>query len=403
LFEDLGCIGCHRFTAPELKDEHDRVSLHFVGRKFAEGRLVEFLLTPQAHFAASRMPNFRLSRDEAASLTAFVLDRSAGRIAMPDELPRGDAKRGRTLFDQRGCRNCHRVGDTTPTAALVGGPAIRNTRAGCLVDKPHPNGHAPRYDFTAEQRRALRAFLADDAMAARHGDSTIEDAERLVVSLRCGTCHARDQQSSRLPSIVADESERGLPPEPLVSLTWTGEKLRAEWLRDFVAGKTSYRPRPWLKARMPAFPAYAEVLAAGLAHSHGISDEITEKSTPATSSSRGADTADATLAEAGARLTFKAEGLDCRQCHGIGREQPLGDKGTLLAPGINFAHTRERLRYDYYQRFMLDPPRYDIATRMLKLSADGRTTSAKTILDGDARRQFDALWHFMQTVSVPDK
>jgi cytochrome c551/c552 len=392
LFEDLGCIGCHRFTAPEVKDEHDRVSLHFVGRKFAEGRLAEFLLTPQAHFAASRMPDFRLSRDEAASLTAFVLDRSTGQVTAPDELSRGDAKRGRMLFDQRGCRNCHRVGDTTPTAALVGGPAIRNTRAGCLVDEPRPGGLGPRYDFTTGQRRALRAFLSDDGRPGREGHSPIEDAERLIVWLRCGSCHARDQQSSRLPGIVADESERGLPPEPLVSLTWTGEKLHATWLRDFVAGKTPYRPRPWLKARMPAFSAYAEELAAGLAHSHGIADR--DESSPKT---------ETTLAEAGSRLTFKAEGLDCRQCHGVGRDQPLGDKGTLLAPGINFAHTRERMRYDYYQRFMLDPPRYDIATRMLKLSADGRTTSAKTILDGDARRQFDALWQFVQTVSVPDK
>ncbi|MBI5757045.1 MAG: hypothetical protein HZA46_00845, partial [Planctomycetales bacterium] len=399
LFEDLGCIGCHRFTTPEVKDEHDRVSLHFVGRKFAEGRLPEFLLTPQAHFATSRMPDFRLNRDEAVALTAFVLDRSVGQLNAPDELSRGDATRGRTLFDQHGCRNCHRVGDTTPSAALVRGPALRNMRTGCLLDESPPSNRAPRYNFTAQQRRALRAFLSDDASAGREGHSTIEDAESLVVSLRCATCHARDQQSSRLPAIVAEESERGLPPEPLVSLTWTGEKLQAPWLRNFIAGKTPYRPRPWLKARMPAYPAHAELLAVGLAHSHGIADE----STPATLSSRGADAVDPTLTEAGSRLTFKAEGLDCRQCHGIGRDQPLGDKGTLLAPGINFAHTRERLRYDYYQRFMLDPPRYDIATRMLKLSADGRTTSAKTILDGDARRQFDALWQFVQTVSVPEK
>lgn len=290
-----------------------------------------------------------------------------------------------------------------PTETLIRGPALRNINAGCLANEPQPGGRAVRYDFTAEQHRALRAFLSDAELARRLEYSTIEEAERLVVRLRCDTCHARDQHSSRLPGIVADESERGLPPEPLVSLTWTGEKLHAGWLRDFVAGKMPYRPRPWLKARMPVFPAYAEGLAAGLAHSHGIADEGNATSTPATSSSRGADTADSTLIEAGARLTFKAEGLDCRQCHGIGRDQPLGDKGTLLAPGINFAHTRERLRYDYYQRFMLDPPRYDIATRMLKLSADGRTTSAKTILDGDARRQFDALWQFVQMVSLPDK
>ena len=35
---------------------------------------------------------------------------------------------------------------------------------------------------------------------------------------------------------------------------------------------------------------------------------------------------------------------------------------------------------------------------MPKFSADGRTTTVKAIYEGDARRQFDALWHFLQSV-----
>ena len=58
--------------------------------------------------------------------------------------------------------------------------------------------------------------------------------------------------------------------EPVVpSLTWTGEKLKPEWTAAFLGGKVAYRPRPWLAARMPAFPARAELLARGLALSHG--------------------------------------------------------------------------------------------------------------------------------------
>lgn len=90
--------------------------------------------------------------------------------------------------------------------------------------------------------------------------------------------------------------------------------------------------------------------------------------------------------------------LDCRQCHPIGSLPPTGDKNTLLAPGINFALTRERIRYDFYRRFTLDPPRYDVSTRMPKLAAEGRTTKVKDILDGDARQQFEAVWHYLQTV-----
>ena len=90
--------------------------------------------------------------------------------------------------------------------------------------------------------------------------------------------------------------------------------------------------------------------------------------------------------------------LDCRQCHAIGDLPPTGDKQTLLAPGINFALTRDRIRFDFYRRFTLDPPRYDVTTRMPKLAADGRTTKVTDIFDGDARRQFEAVWQFLQTV-----
>jgi hypothetical protein len=82
----------------------------------------------------------------------------------------------------------------------------------------------------------------------------------------------------------------------------------------------------------------------------------------------------------------------------VGTQPPDGDAKTRLALGINFAHVPDRLRYDFYRRFVLDPPRYDMNTRMPKLSADGRTTSVQHIHQGDARRQFDAIWKYLQTI-----
>jgi hypothetical protein len=178
-----------------------------------------------------------------------------------------------------------------------------------------------------------------------------------------------------------------LPPETIPNLTWSGEKLRAAWMRDFIGGRVTYKPRPWLKARMPAFPAHAEAIAAGLALSHGIGREVGSSSPP-----------DASLAEIGSRLTFKAQGLDCRQCHGVGSEMPTADKGSLPAPGINFAAVRERMRPEFYLPFVLDPPRYDIGSRMPRLAPDGLATTATSIFDGDAAAQFDAIWQFIQTV-----
>ena len=50
---------------------------------------------------------------------------------------------------------------------------------------------------------------------------------------------------------------------------------------------------------------------------------------------------------------------------------------------------------------MLDPPRVDPTTKMVKLAPDGKTTGIREVFDGDAKRQFEALWRYIQT--LPDR
>ena len=139
---------------------------------------------------------------------------------------------------------------------------------------------------------------------------------------------------------------------------------------------------------MPKFPAYAAALAAGMAAEHGVN--LAAEALPSPDPQR---------AELGNLLTQRTA-LDCRQCHAVGNQPAQGDDKTKIAPGINFALVKERLRYDYYQRFTLDPPRFDINTKMPKLATDGKTTKVTTILEGDARQQFDAIWHFIGTAQL---
>jgi hypothetical protein len=185
--------------------------------------------------------------------------------------------------------------------------------------------------------------------------------------------------------IIADEGGRGLSPEQFPALTWTGDRLRKDWTERFIAGEIKEKPRQWLKARMPSFPAFAKALATGLAAEHGHGgDDAERNSTP-----------DPDQAEIGRQL-IQSTGLDCRQCHGLSDEPPTGDRRTLLAPGINFSLVKDRMRSDFYHRWMLDPPRFDLNTRMPKLAADGKTTKVTRYFDGDARKQFDAIWAFLQ-------
>ena len=75
-----------------------------------------------------------------------------------------------------------------------------------------------------------------------------------------------------------------------------------------------------------------------------------------------------------------------------------GRRQNEACAGINFALIRERLRPEFYSRFVLDPPRWEISTRMPKLAADGKTTKVTKHFDGDAAKQIEAIWHYMLTV-----
>lgn len=384
LWESLGCIGCHRL-APGDDTNNPRTSLHFARDKYQPGELSRFLKQPQRHFAWTRMPDFALSDNEAESLTLALTTTEASAAI---QRPAGDAVRGEKLFASLGCRQCHRVshGESLPKPHQ---PSAFGQRIadGCLADSRKPTAAiVPRFRFTPAERSALQSLLHGDERQLL-ADSPATVSRNFMAELQCSVCHPRDGRRNSLSEILAEESESGLPPEIIPNLTWAGEKLHASWMHSLLAGQITERPRPWMKLRMPSFPARARLLANGLAREHGVSSEPQPR-----------PSIDPQLAKIGEVLATRNGTLDCRQCHSIGPLPPTGDKSTLLAPGINFALTRERVRHDFYRRFTLDPPRYDVTTRMPKLVVDGKTTKVKDILDGDARQQFDAVWHFLQTV-----
>ena len=243
----------------------------------------------------------------------------------------------------------------------------------------------PYYNFTDAERASLGHFIAYGRKTLLRG-STTQAAERLIRQLRCASCHNRDGQQSPRRLIVVEEGRRGLVPEHIPNLTWAGEKLKTDWIARLLKGEIDEPMRPWNPARMPAFPAYADVLARGLAAQHGL---LPDEDTP--------PVVDDSLVDQGRELMLPAH-LDCRQCHGVGSDQPRGDEKTRIALGINFAHVKERMRYDFYRRFVLDPPKYDINLRMPRLAAEDGTTRVQSILDGDASAQFDAVWQFIQAL-----
>lgn len=396
LWEELGCIGCHRMTRPEVKDDSNRISLHFVGLKYRHESLIDFLRRPHARYPAIRMPDFHLSSEEASALGVYLRSNSARRWDDGLDIPGGDAVGGRALAVQLRCTHCHDFGEKLarreslrPVKRLTANSRSTN---GCLSDAA-TSGASPHFPISNPTRAAIRTAMLDPQLDFQF--IAAEQAQRLFVELRCQVCHLRDGVSSRLPELVAEEGVLGRPSESLPDLTWAGERFKSSWLTEFVSGQRIDRIRPQLKARMPAFPAYADQLARGFAAQHAVPLDASAANVLNATSGSDAAGSDAAV---GYRLTLKDGGLDCRQCHGIGHQQPVVDERTRIAPGIDFVQVRDRLRYDFYRRFVLDPPRYEVNTKMPKLSADGKTTTVTHILDGNAPQQFDAIWSYIQTL-----
>ena len=111
-----------------------------------------------------------------------------------------------------------------------------------------------------------------------------------------------------------------------------------------------------------------------------------------------------TAASAGGTVSKKLiavqGGFNCISCHGVGKQPAVAP---FEAPGINLLDAAQRLRHDYYPRWMIDPTRVDLNTRMPKFSMDGSTTPLKDVLEGNDHRQFEAIWHYLATLPENEK
>jgi mono/diheme cytochrome c family protein len=414
----LGCIGCHTLADKDVGADPTRVPWRFVKAKYTPAGLVEFLKQPEKHFAWIRMPNFQFSDYEATSIAAYLLSSSKD---LDGDTPKGDAAKGKQLVQSSGCVNCHNLKiDNSFKAPALAAIAKDGWTRGCLAADDAARGKAPDFALTPEQRDALIAFAATDRSSLTR-DNLAEFAERQVTELRCVACHNRDTQvdvwdrlvketeslakgdvtdpesagaappgtnqppkiDPRLggPKISSGEPNPGTGDQSRPPLTWVGEKLYPEWMATFIAGKIDYKPRAWMLARMPAFPARAEGLARGLALQHGYPIASPPPKEP-----------DPELAKTGKQLIGRNGGFSCIQCHGIANIGPISP---FEAPSINFKHTAERIQGEYYDRWMRNPIRLWPTTKMPAFADAEGKTSLRDVLEGDAGKQFDAIWNYL--------
>ncbi|MEM1442036.1 MAG: DUF6797 domain-containing protein [Verrucomicrobiota bacterium] len=333
--------------------------------KFTEGGLVSFLQNPAEHYAATTFPDLHLAEGEAGHLAAWIRSQSPDNITATQ----GDPEKGKSLVSQR-CLVCH--GDE-PGAKyeFAASPLSEMWEAewlneGCLSTE---EANQPELRLSLEEKQALLAFKnVDSNQGLRSLNRFVphEYATRTMKKLSCYECHSGE---NTLPDIAQ-----------------AGEKLRDEWLTGLFHGDV-LQIRPYQDARMPAFESRADNLALGMAHAAGVTTGV------------GMGEPDLTLLEEGTKVAGLT-GYACTTCHAAGS---VGALQAFEGQGPNLQLAAERLREDYYEAWMHWPQRFVPTTIMPKYTADKTTALNPMFYEGDARKQFQAVWEWMKTLEGAEK
>ncbi len=234
LFETHGCRGCHKLNGvggsigPDLTEEG--------ANKRSPGWLERHFLQPNAVSPNSPMPNMGFTRDQARSLTYYMLSLTNEQMGTYYSSVRliPSPTQGRALFVEKNCIACHNIGG----AGAVPGPDLQGVTsrhsAGWIDEQlvnpqlVSPGSAMPAYDLDPNARKAIIGFLAsatpEDAKLILSGrgktltpeESAIEAGRSTFVRFGCLGCHGANakggvpnpnSQSGEVPSLlhVADD------------------------------------------------------------------------------------------------------------------------------------------------------------------------------------------------------
>lgn len=354
LYDQLGCASCHNNS-----NDKENINLSQLKDKYSQSGLREFLLAPNKVRPSNKMPHFNLSAQEADALSQH-LTQSQGSYKS-----KGDPIKGLAKLQQNGCMQCHSQVEREKTQ-------VSALDQGCLALEPPTK--AAQLTLTEAQKQDIANLIRHNNKSINR-TSAIETSHKLMDQWQCNRCHRQNKLSSTWVSSQQDPQQQ----PPLI--TWAGEKLKPTMLKKILSSETEEEQRPWMKARMPNFKQHADIIMRGLTLEQGFNPNEEEE--------------EIALGEemiAAGKSLFGNAGFNCIICHGVEETKPLAPFG---APGINLTESAKRLRSSYYMRWMLNPQRVDPQTLMTKFSFDHKTTGLKNVLEGDAHKQFRALYEYI--------
>jgi mono/diheme cytochrome c family protein len=287
-------------------------------------------------------------------------------------------EKGRGLFASLGCAACHQMKDGDK--AIVSELKTKllgelNASAGCLAE--NVRGKAPRFGLSAKQRASLAAVLK-----AGTEESPAESVHRTLASLNCYACHKRgqlggveDARNEYFESLQKEMGDEGRLP-PLI--TGVGDKLRPDWLKHVLINSAEDR-KNYMVVKMPKFgPNNVGSLVEGFAAVDMKLDSLPTIEFPEP---------DYRIKAAGRHLVG-GQALSCIKCHDFGPHPSTGVRA------ISLTTMHQRLRPEWFDRYLRDPQFYRPGTRMPAPWPFGMAT-VRDVLNADVTLQIAAVWLYL--------
>ncbi len=442
LVEQVGCYACHKITADDTRrpisssDARDFApDLSTIGAKTNALWIYWWLKNPSAMWSETKMPNLRLSDQEAADIASYLVKNTGGQDfskAPPEFQPGYDSKafadlvvKGQALINKYGCFGCHQINGFEHAQKIGANLSDFGHKAVDLLDfgdaitdhhqqtwynwlnlkLHHPRAYRyervdtvmPQFDFDDHEVELLMVFLKSQkgppAVPSKYlagqapEKAAIVAGQKIVDYYNCRGCHVIDGQGGVIRDRYKDDPGKAddfsmAPPK----FNGEGAKLQPAWGFQFI--KHPIPLRPWLHVRMPTFPLTDEA-ATGIIHyfaaSAGVSWPYLYASTPTPPADE--------MAIAKVMLTGPTDappgqrGFGCLSCHVLGTPGPNVDLSTA-APNLYLAE--QRLRPDWIVRWISNPSAIIDDTKMPSFFPNG-TTLFPEYFGGDATKQIEAL------------
>jgi mono/diheme cytochrome c family protein len=268
LFEELGCFGCHA-TEGFGGDENRMIGpdLTEIGSKVNPGWLVSWLKGPKDFRASTRMPDFKIEKEEAESIAAYIWQNS-GDISVENEREFNEEmiEEGGYIFEDVGCLACHSdEGDSGrthgPNLARIGEKMNYEYLVSWLLDpkKHQPKTRMPNFRLDENDAKLLATYLM--SLKSEEYEKLTEEAgwlndsriakrgENLISRYGCFGCHEMRGMEGKT-NIGVELSEVGSKHIHLFDFGLSEKKLLHE-----VGLKNSHENigearRAWLRAKL---------------------------------------------------------------------------------------------------------------------------------------------------------